>query len=281
LPPPEGSAALDRLAGLLRSRSGLVIGPGKLYLLETRLAPLLRAEGLDDLDGLTRLIDAQGDDGAAAAAVVEAMTTNETSFFRDCYPFEHLKRQGLPQLLKARPDGHTVRIWSAGASSGQEAYSIAMTLLESRVRGTVPPGWIIGTDIARAPLAQARRGRYTPFQVQRGLSHERLIRHFIPAGGEWQVKPALLTACQFRIWNLLDELTPLGRFDVVFCRNVLIYFDLPTKCRVLGNVARQLRPDGLLYLGGSETAVGLTPLLRPYGQERAIYQPIPLPATGA
>ncbi len=277
-------ATLDSLRRLLRDTSGLVIGPDKLYLLEIRLTALLRREGLHDLDSLDRLLRTQRG-GSLACDVAEAMTTNETSFFRDGHPFEHLRSCGLPRLLAARPAGRRIRIWSAAASSGQEAYSIAMILAENAIMRAGRSALVLGTDIARAPLAQARQGLYTQLQVQRGLSGQQLGDHFTPAGECWQVAAPLLATCEFCTWNLLDDLAPLGHFDIVFCRNVLMYLDTATKARVLGAIARRLSPDGLLYLGASETASGLTPLLKPFEQERTVYQPIramagalPLPA---
>ena len=269
-----GPTALANLSRLLRERSGLVIGPDKLYLLETRLAPLLLRDGLEDLDSLVRSIQHEGDNGSLAYDVVEAMTTNETSFFRDTYPFEHLQRYCLPRLLATRPPGHALRIWSAGASCGQESYSLAMTLAESAPHGAPPPALIIGTDIARAPLAHADVGQYSSFQVQRGLTKQRLLRHFIQTDDGWQIDAALRRMCQFRVLNLLDEPCSVGQFDVIFCRNLLMYLDPPTRERVLAYLVRHLRPDGLLYLGGSETAVGLTPCPHQQGQERAIYLPV-------
>ena len=266
------ATALGSLAALLRKRSGLVIGEEKLYLLETRLASMLRREGLTSLEGLVRLIQIQGEQGALANDVVEAMTTNETSFFRDLYPFKHLERHGLPEALQAHQPGQRIRIWSAAASSGQEAFSIAMLLEEGCAAGTRPAAVIVGTDIARAPVAQAQQGCYTLLQVQRGLTAQRLHRHFEVKGDRWQIRAPLQALCQFRIWNLLDDLAPLGLFDIVFCRNVLMYFDSANKERVLAKIAAQLRPGGLLYLGSSDAITEMGGHLKPYQQERTIYQ---------
>jgi chemotaxis protein methyltransferase CheR len=250
------SAAFAEIAAHIQARSGLALGPEKLYLLETRLAPILRREKLADLRALAQNISRNE---TLSRAVVEAMTTNESLFFRDNTPFQHLREVALPALHRTRPPGQKLRIWSAAASSGQEAYSLAMTVSEIprllEDRGVE----IIGTDIATAPLERARAGRYTPFEVQRGLTGAQLARYFTRDGEQWRAAPALRAMVNFREWNLLASLAPLGMFDIVFCRNVLIYFDPPTKARVLAAIKRQMAPDALLYLGASETTMGIAP----------------------
>ncbi len=250
------SAAFEALSGVLKARSGLTLGPGKQYLLETRLAPLLRRESLADLAALAgRVLAAPG--CALEREVVEAMTTGETLFFRDAHPFAHLRDVVLPRLHAGRPHGLPLRLWSAAASCGQEAYSLAMLLADGPWADRGPPR-ILGTDIARTRIERARAGLYTRFEVQRGLPAPMLARHFAPEAGGWRVRAPLRARVEFRPHNLLDDLAPLGRFDVVFCRNVLIYFDTPTKSRVLDALARRLAPDGVLYLGAAETAFELT-----------------------
>ncbi|MEJ1977362.1 MAG: protein-glutamate O-methyltransferase CheR [Acetobacteraceae bacterium] len=266
--------ALDTLARLLRARSGLVVGPDKLYLLETRLAPMLRREGLPDLDTLAQHLLSHGDASPLMQEVVEAMATHETLFFRDPRRFVHLQEQGLPALARARPPGQALRIWSAAASTGQEAYSLAMAAVECQAALAGRKVQIIGTDIARPPLARARAGLYTQFEVQRGLPVQRLLTYFDQQGDSWRVRPQLRALCEFRTWNLLDDPAPLGCFDVVFCRNVLIYFDTDTKAQVLASIARQMAPDGLLYLGGAETAIGISPCFEPDEQEHTVYRPV-------
>lgn len=250
------SAAFAEIAAHIQARSGLSLGPEKLYLLETRLAPILRREKLADLKALAQNL---GRNETLSRAVVEAMTTNESLFFRDGTPFQHLRDVALPQLHRARPPGQKLRVWSAAASSGQEAYSLAMTALEVprlvEDRGVE----IVGTDIARAPLERARAGLYSAFEVQRGLTGAQLARHFTREGEQWRASPGLRAMVSFREWNLLSSLAPLGVFDIVFCRNVLIYFDPPTKARALAAIRRQMAPDGLLYLGASETTMGIAP----------------------
>lgn len=253
------------LSALVKARSGLVLGFDKLYLLETRLAPLLRQNDLRDLAALVRQVRKPGTD-ALAEAVVQAMTTNESFFFRDEKPFTHVRMHALPPLL-AR--GAPVRIWSAAAASGQEAYSLAITLAElGAASGSAD---LLATDIARTQLDRAREGLFTQFEIQRGLPMQMLVKYFRKESEGWRIAPKLRRQVQFREWNLLGDLRPLGTFDIVFCRNVLIYFDQPTKARVLDAICRQLRPGGLLYLGGAETVLGLSERFVPLPGERGIY----------
>jgi chemotaxis protein methyltransferase CheR len=227
------SAAFETFATVLKNRSGLVIGPDKLYLLETRLAPILKREHLRDLAALAEKLRSPANE-TLIRQVVEAMTTNESFFFRDDKPFVHFRNQALPRLLAARGTGSPLRIWSAASSSGQEAYSIAMILTECHASLGNRRIEIIGTDLARDQLSRARDGLYTQFEVQRGLPVQMLMRYFRKEeGNNWRISESIRGMVQFREWNLLTDLRPLGRFDVVFCRNVLIYFDQPTKTRVL------------------------------------------------
>jgi chemotaxis protein methyltransferase CheR len=262
--------AFDTLAGLLKARSGLVIGQDKIYLLETRLAGILKREALSDLGALAEKLRRPGAE-ALSRDVVEAMTTNESFFFRDDKPFQHFKAQALPRLLAARPPGSTVRVWSAASSSGQEAYSVAMILAENRSILGDRKVEVIGTDIAREQVNRARGGLYSQFEVQRGLPVQLLMRHFKKEEAGWRIGEAIRGMVQFREWNLLGDLRSLGKFDVVFCRNVLIYFDQPTKTKVLEAIAAQMPPDGVLYLGGAETVLGITNRFAPLAGERGVY----------
>jgi chemotaxis protein methyltransferase CheR len=262
--------AFETIAALLKARSGLAIGPDKLYLLDTRLAPILKRQGLRDLTALAERLRTPRMD-ALAQEVVEAMTTNESLFFRDDKPFEHVRTQALPRLHAARPHGAKLRIWSAASSSGQEAYSLAMMLTDMRASLGDRQVEIIGTDIAREQLARAREGVYSQFEVQRGLPMQMLVKHFRKEANGWRVAEAIRRMVEFREWNLLSDLRPLGRFDIVFCRNVLIYFDQPTKARVLEAIASLLAPDGMLYLGGAETVLGITTRLVPVAGARGVY----------
>ncbi|MBN8890444.1 MAG: chemotaxis protein CheR [Rhodospirillales bacterium 70-18] len=267
---PHSFAAL---AALLRAGSGLVIGPDKEYLLETRLAAILKQHGLRDLDALAERLRATLPGRAALEfQVIEAMTTNESFFFRDDKPFAHFRAHALPALHAARPPGARLRVWSAAASSGQEAYSLAMILAECRALLGSRTVEILGTDISREQLARAQEALYTQFEVQRGLPMQYLVKYFRKEGANWRVAEAIRALAGFREWNLLADPRPLGQFDVVFCRNVLIYFDQPTKARVLEAISRQLAPDGVLYLGGAETVLGITDRFAPVAGERGVYE---------
>jgi chemotaxis protein methyltransferase CheR len=264
------AAAFATLAGLLKAKSGLIIGPDKIYLLETRLTMLMRREKLADLNLLADRLGRPGAD-AIAREVVEAMTTNESFFFRDDKPFQHFRTQALPRMVAARSSGTALRIWSAASSTGQEAYSLAMILAESKILMGGRQTEIIGTDIAREPLSRARDGLYTQFEMQRGLPVQYLMKYFKKEDANWRIAPEIRQMAQFREFNLLGDLRSLGHFDIVFCRNVLIYFDQPTKTRVLEAIAGLMPPDGMLYLGGAETVLGITARFAPLPGERGVY----------
>lgn len=258
------------VADLVKARSGIVLTPEKAYLIESRLQPLARLRGLGDLDGLVAAL--RRNVPGLADTVVEAMTTNESLFFRDQRPFEQFRRLVLPKLLHARSASRTIRIWSAACSSGQEPYSLAMLLCEEAPKLA---GWtveILGTDLSKAMVERARAGAYSQFEVQRGMPPAMLARHFTRDGDKWIASTALRSMLRFRTFNLLDDPSPLGTFDVVLCRNVLIYFDHTTKGRILDRLAGRLNPEGMLYLGGSETVFGITERFEPIPGERGIYQ---------
>ena len=268
----------ETLANLLKTSSGLIIGTDKLYLLETRLAGTIKREKLADLNALADRLRRPGSN-AMARDVVEAMTTNESFFFRDEKPFTHFRTQALPRLAAARSAATPLRVWSAASSSGQEAYSLAMIVAEAAAS---PTGMlsgrkveIVGTDIAREQLTRAREGVYSQFEVQRGLPVQMLMRYFRKQDSNWRIADGIRAMAQFREYNLLSDLRPLGRFDIVFCRNVLIYFDQPTKTRVLEAIAGLMPPDGLLYLGGAETVLGITARFAPLPNERGVYGVVP------
>jgi chemotaxis protein methyltransferase CheR len=245
------------IAHFLKERSGLIITQDKTYLLETRLASILRDHGLA---GLPALVETLRQPGAAAlkGQVVDAMTTNETSFFRDSNPFDALRKTVIPGLIERRANARSLRIWSAACSTGQEPYSLAMMLKDSF---PILGNWkveIVATDLSPSVLERARQGIYSTFEVQRGLPIQMLVRHFDQQEPNWQIKPELRKTVTFRPLNLLEEFSGLGQFDVVLCRNVLIYFDQPTKTRILGAIARRIAADGVLLLGGAESVFGLS-----------------------
>jgi len=245
------------LQTLLRQRCGMALTSDKLYLVGARLGPVAQKLGLRSvIELMAALRDRPGE--AMINAVVEAMVTHESLFFRDGKPFDQM-RALLPELTRARAARRHIRIWSAACSSGQEAYSIAMQITEDC--GHIP-AWrweIVGTDVSEPILAKARSGEYTAFEAKRGLSEARLARHFEPRGdGGWRVREPLRRMTQFRLHNLLESAAHLGQFDIIFCRNVLIYFDTPTKTRALDVIARQLAPDGALFLGGADSVTGVS-----------------------
>jgi chemotaxis protein methyltransferase CheR len=264
----------DFVAQLLKQRSGLTIGPDKAYLLESRLNPVARKHGFNGLTDLIQGLRLRGDQ-ALTRDVVEAMTTNESFFFRDTKPFEQFRRLVLPHMLEKRAGKRSFRIWSAACSSGQEAYSLSMILKEFDSKLA---GWrveMIGTDLSTEILEKAKEGVYSQFEVQRGLPVQLLVKHFTQEGDRWRISPEIKRMVTYRIFNLLDDPAPLGQFDVVFLRNVLIYFDQPTKAKVLERVAKQMAPDGFLYLGGAETVLGITDKFQVVPGERGIYSLVP------
>ena len=257
------------LAGLVKARSGIVLTADKGYMLETRLGPLLRRDGITSLDALALRLRSPREE-SLTADVVEALTTNESSFFRDGKPFEHLKRL-LPAMASSRPASQPIRIWSAACSSGQEAYSVAMIVAELAPTLGGRRVEILGTDLSREMVDRARDGLFTQFEVQRGMPVQMLVKYFRQEGQRWRVAPELRAMTRWQTFNLLEDARGLGRFDVIFCRNVLIYFDAPTKTRVLAMLAGMLAADGVVYLGGAETVLGLTDRLAATAGERGVY----------
>jgi chemotaxis protein methyltransferase CheR len=239
---------------MLYDRSGLALGPDKTYLLLTRLGPVAKALGFETLDLFTdhlrKTMKASDLD-----TVVDAMTTNETSFFRDIKPFQILKANIFPDLIARRAAEKRIRIWSAACSTGQEAYSIAMTI---RDMGEVLKGWsieITGTDISDSVLERARAGVFNNFEIQRGLSMPMIVKNFTQVDRNWVIKDELRAMAKFKNFNLLQDARGLGTFDLVFCRNVLIYFDVETKLKVLKSIAGSMAPDGVLVLGSTENVI--------------------------
>jgi chemotaxis protein methyltransferase CheR len=261
----------EYLRKFLKDRSGLDLSSDKQYLVESRLIPLARKIGLAGIDELVGQI--KGGSEPTAAEVVEAMTTNETFFFRDKLPFDHLRDAIMPELLVTRAARRSLRIWCAASSTGQEPYSIAMCLKEM---GPQLAGWrieIVATDLAQSVLEKSRAGIYSQFEVQRGLPIQMLVKYFKQIGELWQINADIRAMAQFRQLNLLQNFSQLGTFDVVFCRNVLIYFDQATKVDVFRRLAKVMEPDGFLALGAAETVVGLTDAFKPHAEKRGIYRP--------
>jgi chemotaxis protein methyltransferase CheR len=262
----------DFLRKALKQRSGLVLSADKQYLVESRLLPIARKAGFGNLGELVAALK-RGDTDALMTTVVEAMTTNETFFFRDKTPFENFRSAVLPALLGSRRASRTIRIWCAAASTGQEPYSLAMALKE--VEGSVA-GWridIIATDLASGVLAKAQAGIYSQFEVQRGLPIQLLIKYFAKVGDMWQIAPEIRAMVKFKQLNLLADFSALGTFDLIVCRNVLIYFDQETKIGLLNRLGRITASDGYLVLGAAETVVGLTDSFRTVPELRGLYVP--------
>jgi chemotaxis protein methyltransferase CheR len=258
------------LCRYLLDNTGLVLGPDKLYLVESRLSPVARKFNTGDLDGLAETLRS-GKNAELQRDVIDAMMTNESFFFRDGKPFDQFKQVVLPRLLQNRAAQKSFRIWSAACSTGQEPYTLAMILKEEQAKLA---GWrieIVGTDLSRDALDRAKQGAYSQFEVQRGLPITLLVKYFTQVGDRWQISPELKTNISFRELNLLSDFTSLGTFDVVFCRNVLIYFDQPTKTKILEKISRMMTSDAVLYLGGAETVLGVTEKFAPMPAQRGIY----------
>jgi chemotaxis protein methyltransferase CheR len=284
--PPVTPPDYEYLRKVLKDRSGLDLSADKQYLIESRLLPLSRKSGLSGISELVQKM--KGGSADLTTQVVEAMTTNETFFFRDKLPFEHFRDSIMPEILQARASRRSIRIWCAAGSTGQEPYSLAMCLKEM---SAAISGWrieILATDLSQEVLEKSKAGIYSQFEVQRGLPIQLLVKYFKQIGEFWQINADIRAMVQHRQLNLLHDFSQLGGFDVVFCRNVLIYFDQDTKVNIFNRLAKVTEPDGFLALGAAETVVGLTDVFKPYPERRGLYRPngshatsTKMPATGA
>ena len=261
----------EYLRKILKDQSGLDLSADKQYLIESRLLPLARKAGLP---GISELVQKMRNGSTAfTGQVVEAMTTNETFFFRDKVPFDHFRESIMPEILRARASRKSVRIWCAAGSTGQEPYSLAMCLKEM---GAALNGWrleILATDLSQEVIEKSKAGIYSQFEVQRGLPIQMLVKYFKQTGELWQINADIRAMVQHRQLNLLHDFSQLGVFDVIFCRNVLIYFDQETKVNIFNRLARVIEPDGFLVLGAAETVVGLTDVFKPFPERRGLYRP--------
>ncbi|MEZ6233915.1 MAG: protein-glutamate O-methyltransferase CheR [Phycisphaerales bacterium] len=253
---PITTSEFDYVRDLVYRKSGIVLEPGKEYLVEARLTSVVRQEKLESIEALVKRLRASSVD-PLHVRVVEAMTTNETSFFRDIHPFEALKKVVIPELLEKRAASKTLSIWCAAASTGQEPYTVAMCLLDA-----IPniDQWrisFVATDISSEMIARCKAGRYNQIEINRGLPAMLMVKYFSKQGLEWEISPKLRSMVDFREMNLTQPFVGLGQVDIVFMRNVLIYFDAATKKRILANTRQLLRPDGSLFLGSAETTMGL------------------------
>jgi chemotaxis protein methyltransferase CheR len=249
------ATTFDWVRDLVRKESAIVLQPGKEYLVEARLLPIARAMGLPDVGKLVDNVRSRPDPDSTRR-IVEALTTNETSWFRDGDPFTALTSTVLPELLAARGPNDRLQIWSAACSSGQEPYTIAM-LLEDALPNASSRVAITATDLSREMVERTRAGRFSQLEVNRGLPAPMLVRHFTRVGTEWEVSADLRRMVTATECNLAAPLPRMGPFDVVYLRNVLIYFDLPTKQSILRGVRELMRPDGWLFLGAAETTLGV------------------------
>lgn len=239
----------------LRTQAGISLSGDKSYLVENRLAELCRTGGYANIAQLVASVKGERH-SRAGRELVEAMTTNETSFFRDLSPFEGLRQTVLPDLFERRQASRKLSVWSAACATGQEPYSLAMTIDSMGAQG-----WdvrVLGTDLAEKVLRRAEEGRFSDLEVGRGLPPAQLARYFRKSGKHWEITEALRRMVRFEQLNLLAIPEGLGRFDLIFCRNVLIYFDLDTKRHVLHELSRKLAPDGYLFMGASEVLNGVT-----------------------
>lgn len=243
------------LAELLKKRSGLALGNDKAYLIESRLLPIARSQGLAGIAQLCQVIRTNPSE-ELLVEIIEAMTTNESSFFRDIKPYEAMRQIIFPMLMKKLSASKHMRIWSAACSTGQEPYSIALCIQEDSAK---MPDWtfdIIGTDIARKVIGKAQLGVYSQFEAQRGLPIQMLIKYFTSLPDtSWQLKEDVRLMVQYHVLNLLDDYTALGKFDMAFCCNVLLYFDDATKAKIIEKMSRVLQPHGVLVIGATENLV--------------------------
>lgn len=267
----------EYMRDLLLQTSGLVVNPDKVYLLESRLTPLARSHGMESFDELIHEVRSSRDE-KLIEEVTDAMTTNESFFFRDNTPFDILKKHVLPYLHKSKTD-RRLRIWCAAASSGQEPYSIAMILKE---QNELWKNWdieIYATDISNKIIKKAREARYSQFEVQRGLPIQMMMKYFNQESDGWHLTDDIKRMVRFEYMNLLKPFKHNGPFDIVFCRNVLIYFDQVTKSKVLDSVSKVIADDGSLFLGAAETVLGISDHFKPVKGQRGIYVPTAMDAT--
>jgi chemotaxis protein methyltransferase CheR len=261
----------EYLRKFLKDNSGLDLSADKHYLIESRLLPVARKAGVPGIAELVQKLKASSP--SIASQVIEAMTTNETFFFRDKAPFDHFRDTVMPEILRARAGRRSVRIWCAAGSTGQEPYSLAMCLKEM---GAALAGWrveILATDLSLEVMEKSKAGLYSQFEVQRGLPIQMLVKYFKQVGEFWQISPEIRAMVQHRQINLLHDFSQLGIFDVIFCRNVLIYFDQDTKIDIFRRLAKSIESDGFLALGAAETVVGLTDVFKPHPERRGLYRP--------
>lgn len=256
---PIAPQDFEYICELIRRRAGITLEPGKEYLVESRLVPLAKQEGLKGIEDLLAKMKTGPLAMSLTRKVIESMTTNETSFFRDIHPFDALRDKVIPDLIARRSTTRTLSIWCAAASSGQEPYTILMLLRENFPQ-LFNGGWrfqFVGTDLSSEMIRRCREGKFSQLEINRGLPAQLMVKYFKKTGMDWQIDEQLRKACEFREMNLCDEWTGLSNIDIVFMRNVLIYFSVETKRQILGKVRKVMKPDGYLFLGGAETTINI------------------------
>ncbi|WP_414662246.1 CheR family methyltransferase [Horticoccus sp. 23ND18S-11] len=272
----------DFVSSLAYSQAAIILEPGKEYLVEARLTPLAQREGFTDLSAFIAAMRKDRSPGPLQAKAVDALTTNETYFFRDFHPFDAMRRALVPELIEKRADSRKLTIWCAACSTGQEPYSIAMLLREHFPQLASWQIEIIATDFSPTVLVQAQAGRYNQIEVNRGLPAPFLIKYFTQQNGAWVIKPEIRQMVQFKALNLVQPWPILPPCDFVFIRNVMIYFNVETKRAILKKLRLCLRPHGSLFLGSSETTLNLDPHWAPVTQgATVVYRPAPAAAAAA
>ncbi|MDR3699798.1 MAG: protein-glutamate O-methyltransferase CheR [Candidatus Sulfopaludibacter sp.] len=276
MPPALSPENYTFLQQYIQKESGIALGNDKLYLLKSRLQPIVEQQRLKSLDELCGRLRANPPE-ALRRAVVESMTTHETLFFRDPAVFEMLRGELIPELVKARAASKTLRIWCAACSSGQEPYSLAMLLVEMGLTGWNPQ--ILGTDLSSQILARAQSGRFLQIEVNRGLPASLLVKYFQREGLDWQIKDTVRRMVRFTAFDLRHNMQGLGPYDLILCRNVLIYFESDTRKKILAGLRKSLAPGGYLLLGASETTFTLDDgFLRKTMRNSVVYQTPPAEA---
>lgn len=265
--PTASQSTISVLTALLEARTGQQISAYRSWRLDTALKPMLRDRGLDTLDQLvTHLLE--GNDRVVGDQIVDALLNQETSFYRDAPVFDMI----VEAIVEAEGAGRRVRIWSAGCSTGQEPLSLAMLFAERHEATRAPMPEIVATDVSDAAIARARTGRFSQFEIQRGLPIRRMMRWFESGGDDWVAKPELLKLVAFRRLNLVADPAPVGKFDIVLCRNVLLYLSSETKAQVFPRIAGALRPGGMFVMGAGETVIGQTRMFEPSKRFRGFYE---------
>lgn len=266
--------AIQKTIEFIKQAAGIVLTPEKAYFVEARLAPVLREENISSLDDLLRRVETG--DRRLQQRIIDALTTNETFFFRDRQPFDHFRDVIMPELHQRRSPEKSIRIWCAACSSGQEPFSLVMLLDEMRAKIGSRHVEIVATDISEAILTKAKTGLFNQFEVQRGLPTKLLLQCFQKQGDNWKISDDVVRRVNFQKFNLMDDPRSLGTFDAIFCRNVLIYFDRLTRAKVFDKLAGRLAPDGFLLLGGAESTFGVTERFVSHSKERMLLVPAPV-----